>query len=315
MIPCTRIANLNPALAALILAGCGCLAQQPGQRSFPSPEAASAALVQAASANDEKAMLALFGPDGTALVHSGDAAEDAAARANFVQRYREMHRLVAEPGRTVLTIGAHNWPTPIPLVSRGGAWFFDTDAGRQEILSRRVGRNELATIRVCQELVAAQKEFFTGHLAYAPTIASRPGQQDGLYWPAAEGQPPSPIGPLIAAAATRGREREATPYCGYYYLSLARQGDRATGGARDFQVAGRMTGGFAFVAYPALYRSSGVMTFLVNQDGVVWEKNLGPRTAIRARGILAFNPDSSWRKVDFSAGPAAPPPAPGAPAK
>src|ERR1700693_402604 len=196
------------AAAAILLAGCFSLpsmAQQPGQKAFSSAEDASQALVAAARSNDEKAMLDILGAEGKQIVSSGDDAEDAENRANFVERYREMHRLVKEAdGSTVLYIGAKNWPTPIPLMNKGGSWYFDTEAGKKEILYRRVGRNEMSTIRVCQELVAAEKEYSGQHNEYAQKIFSDEGQQNGLYWKAADGAPQSPIGPLVAAAVTGG---------------------------------------------------------------------------------------------------------------
>ena len=218
-----------PRLAALAILLTGCfltpsLAQQPGQKTFSSPEDASSALVAATQGNDEKAMLDILGPDGKQVVSSGDDAEDAQSRANFAEKYGEMHRLVKEPdGTTVLYIGARNWPTPIPLMEKGGSWYFDTEAGKQEVLYRRIGRNELSAIRVCQELVAAQKEFRSTHGdQYASKILSGPGQQNGLYWKAADGEPQSPIGPLVAACrgqheGSRKRSdslpRLLLPYC------------------------------------------------------------------------------------------------------
>jgi hypothetical protein len=299
-------ANL-PELAAVAVLLAGCLsvrsvAQQPGQKTFSSPEDASHALVTAAQNNDEKAMLDILGADGKQIVSSGDDAEDAESRANFVKKYQEMHRLVKEADRsTMLYIGAENWPTPIPLVSKGGAWYFDTDAGKQEILYRRIGRNEMSTIRVCQELVAAQKEYSADHKEYAQKIFSDEGQSNGLYWKAS-GDHLSPIGPLVAAAVTESyaasRDGAPTPYRGYYYHVLVRQGKNAPGGAKAYIVNGKMTGGFAFVAYPAEYRSSGVMTFLVNEDGVVYQKDLGKRTGALAKAMKDYNPDSSWRKSE-----------------
>jgi hypothetical protein len=278
------------------------LAQQPGQKTFASPEDASNALVTAAQSNDEKAMLDILGPDGKQIVSSGDDAEDANSRANFVEKYREMHRLVKEPdGTTVLYIGAKNWPTPIPLVNKGSAWYFDTEAGKQEILYRRIGRNEISAIRVCQELVAAQKEFSAmQHNEYAQKIFSDEGQHNGLYWKAADGEPQSPIGPLVASAAAQGyskdQEGAPTPYRGYYFRLLTRQGKNAPGGTKSYVVNGKLTKGFAFVAFPAEYRSSGVMTFIVNADGVVYRKDLGKKTDDVAKGMKEYNPNSRWQK-------------------
>jgi len=281
------------------------MAQQPGQKTFSSAEAASIALVTAAQNNDEKTMLAILGPREKKIVSSGDDAEDALNRANFVQRYQEMHRLVKEPdGTTILYIGAHNWPTPIPLVYKGNSWYFDTEAGKKEILYRRVGRNEISAIRVCQELVASEKEYSAQHGEYAQRIFSDEGQQDGLFWKAANGEPQSPIGPLVAAAVAGGsfaqshEEGAPTPYRGYYFHTLTSQGKNAPGNAKSYLVNGKMTDGFAFVAYPAEYRSSGVMTFVVSGDGPVYEKDLGNKTAVLAKGMKEYNPDSSWKKAE-----------------
>jgi DUF2950 family protein len=296
-----------PKLAAVAILLIGCFpirstAQQQGQKTFSSPEDASKALVTAAKSNDEKAMLDILGPDGKQIVSSGDEIEDANSRANFVQRYQEMHRLVKEPDGTVtLYIGPENWPMPIPLMGKSNSWYFDTAAGKKEILYRRVGQNEISTIRVCQELVAAEKEYYsTQHNEYAQKIFSDEGQHNGLYWKTAGGQPKSPIGPLVAAAVadgyTQSRRGDATPYHGYYYRILTGRGQSAPGGAKSYIVNGKMTGGFAFLAYPEEYRSSGVMTFIVDQDGVVYQKDLGKKTDVLAKGMNEFNPDSSWEK-------------------
>jgi hypothetical protein len=299
-------ANL-PRLAAVAILLTACfsspsVAQQPGQKTFSSPEEASHALFTATQSNDEKAILDILGADGKQIVSSGDDVEDAESRANFAKKYQEMHRLVKEPDRTtVLYIGAENWPTPIPLVNKGKAWYFDTDAGKKEILYRRVGRNEISTIRVCQELVAAQKEYSAEHNEYAQKVFSDEGQHNGLYWKAS-GERLSPIGPLVAAAVTesyvQSRDSAPTPYRGYYYHILARQGKNASGGVKSYIANGKMTGGFAFVAYPAEYRSSGVMTFIVGEDGVVYQKDLGKKTDVVAKAMKEYNPDSSWQKSE-----------------
>ncbi len=295
------------AVVAILLSGCFAtrsLAQQKGQKTFSSAEDASSALVTATQSNDEKAMLEILGPDGNQIVSSGDEIEDAHSRANFVQKYQEMHRLVKEPNGTtiVLYIGAENWPTPIPLVNSGNEWYFDTEAGKKEILFRRIGRNEMSAIRVCQELAAAQKEYSAQHNEYAQKIFSDEGLHDGLYWEAAGNAAQSPIGPLVARAVARGYpkslEGAPTPYRGYYYLILTGQGKNGPGGAKSFVVNGKMTKGFAFVAYPAEYRSSGVMTFVINQDGLVYEKDLGKKTEVLARGMKKYDPDSSWQKAE-----------------
>jgi len=304
-IPWARVAKL--AGAGIFLTGyiaSGSLAQQPGQKTFSSPEDASKAFVMAAQNNDEKAMLEILGPDGKQIVYSGDEIEDANSRANFVKKYQELHRLVKEPdGTMTLYIGEHNWPTPIPLVKKGDAWYFDTEVAKKEILYRRIGRNEMSSIHICRGLVAAEKEYYSAQNSeYAAKIFSDEGQHNGLYWKAAESEPQSPIGPLVAAAVTegyvKGQAGPPTPYRGYYFHILTGQGKDASGGTKSYVVNGKMTAGFAFVAYPAEYRSSGVMTFMVGQDGVVYEKDLGAKTNALAKAIKDYNPNSSWHKVE-----------------
>jgi hypothetical protein len=301
-----RWAHLPKLAAAAILLASGfagrSMAQQQGQKTFSSAEQASSALIAALQNNDEKAMLDILGPDGKQIVSSGDDTEDANTRANLVQKYQEMHRLVREPdGTTTLYIGPENWPTPIPLMNKGNSWYFDTDAGKKEILYRRVGQNEMSAMRVCKELVAAEKEYYSAqHNEYAQKIFSDEGQHNGLYWKVSAGEPKSPIGPLVASAVAEGyapsRNGTPTPYRGYYYHILTRQGANAAGGAKSYIVNGKMTGGFAFVAYPAEYRSSGVMTFIVGEDGVVYQKDLGRKTDVLAKAMTEYNPNSSWQK-------------------
>ncbi len=300
-------ANL-PRLAtvAIILAWCvpiPSLAQQRGQEMFSSPQEASQAFVMAVQSDDEKTMLAILGPEGKQIISSGDETEDVHNRANFVEKYLEMHRLVRElDGSVTLYIGAENWPTPIPLVNRGSSWYFDTAAGKREILYRRIGRNEISTIRVCQELVAAEKEYSAQHHKYAQKIFSDEGQHNGLYWKAANDEPQSPIGPLVASAVAEGyaspQDGAPTPYRGYYYRVLKRQGKNAPGGAKSYIANGSMIEGFAFVAYPAEYGSSGIMTFIVNQDGVVYQKDLGTKTAVLAKAMKEYKPDSTWQTAE-----------------
>jgi hypothetical protein len=279
-------------------------AQQHGQKTFPSAEAASHALVAALKTNDEKALLEILGRDGKQIISSGDEAEDAETRANFVRRFQQMHRLVDEPNATTtLYIGAENWPTPIPLVKTGNAWYFDTDAGKQEILFRRIGENEMSTIRVCEELVAAEKEYHSAqHDEFARKIYSDEGQHNGLYWKTAEGETPSPIGPLLAMAVVdsdgKSREGAEAPFRGYFFHLLTRQGPNGPGGAKDYISGGKMTGGFAFVAYPAEYGSSGVMTFIVNESGEVYQKDLGKKTETLAKSMKEYNLDPKWQKAD-----------------
>lgn len=295
------------AAVAILLNGClpaRSVAQQKGQKTFPSSGEASSALVTALQNNDEPALLEIFGPNGKKIISSGDATEDAENRANFVKRYLEMHRLVREPdGTTTLYIGAENWPTPIPLVNKGKIWYFDTATGEREILFRRIGRNEMSAIHVCQALVAAQKEYYsTQQNVYAEQIFSDEGQHNGLYWKAAAGEPQSPIGPLVASAVAegyvKGQAGPPTPYRGYLFHILTSQGKDAPGGAKNYIVNGKMTGGFAFVAYPAEYRSSGVMTFIAGQDGVVYQKDLGNKTDTLAKAMKEYAPDSSWQKAE-----------------
>ncbi len=297
---------LKLATIALILTCCTpmrSLAQQAGQKTFASAQEASAALFTAAQNNDEQAMLAILGPDGKQIVSSGDDTEDAESRANLVAKYQEMHRLMKEPdGTTTLYIGAENWPMPIPLVNKGDVWYFDTAAGKMEILYRRVGRNEMSTIVVCQELVAAEKEYQATQSEYAQRILSDEGTQNGLYWKVAQGQPQSPIGPLVASAVAEGYRKDQsgapTPFHGYYFHILTMQGAHAHGGAENYIVSGKMTRGFAFVAYPADYRSSGVMTFVVGDDGVVYQKDLGKETGVLAKEMKVYNPDPTWHKAE-----------------
>jgi hypothetical protein len=202
-----------------------------------------------------------------------------------------------------LYIGAENWPTPIPLATKGNLWFFDTEAAKREVLVRRVGRNEYSAIRICQELVAAQKEYYAmQHNEYARQIYSDEGQHNGLYWKVAEGEPQSPIGPLVASSVAEGyvtgKGAPPTPYRGYLFRFLMHQGKDASDGAKNYIVNGRMTEGFAFAAYPAEYRSSGVMTFIVNQDGTVYQKDLGKKTEALGKAMQEYNPDSSWHKAE-----------------
>lgn len=282
--------------------GAPSLAQQQGQRSFDSPVAAVSALFTAVHSNSDRAMLSVLGPDGKRIVSSGDATEDVAARANFVRKYDQMHRLVKEPdGTLTLYVGAENWPMPIPIVQSGRAWYFDTAAGEREILYRRIGRNELSAIRVCEELAAAQKKYYSTHRGeYARHIFSTPGRHDGLYWQVASGEPQSPIGPLVASAVAAGYDPRhkgtPTPYRGYYYHILTQQGASAPGGSRNYLVGGRMTG-FAFLAYPAGYRSSGVMTFIVSNHGIVFQKDLGRSTGAIAKAMTEYNPGPGWQRT------------------
>jgi len=292
---------------ALFLIACfpaSSLAQEKDQKTFPTARAASHALFLAVQSDNEKAILAILGHEGEPIISSGDPAEDKENRANFARRYEQMHRLVKEPnGTTTLYIGAENWPAPIPLVEKAGAWYFDTPAGVKEILFRRVGRNEMSAIRVCQELVAAEREYYAGHKSvFAQKIRSDQGQDNGLYWPVAGSQPESPVGPMVAMASidegSGSANGAAEPFRGYYYRILARQGKDAPGGEAEYVVNGKMTAGFAFVAYPAEYLNSGVMTFIVGKDGVIYQKDLGEKTPDLAKAMKEYNPDMSWEMVE-----------------
>lgn len=284
------------------------MAQQPGQKRFASPEEASRALFKAVQNNDLQALMETLGPAGKELIFSGDEIEDKNDRDRFVQKYLEMHRLAKEPDETTtLYIGAENWPLPIPLVNKGEAWFYDLEAGKQEILFRRIGQNELAAIRICRELVDAQKEYESQlHdndpiKQYAQKMVSDEGKRNGLYWKPTDGAFESPIGSLIASASNEGTREQSigpTPFLGYHYRVLTRQGKNAPGGIKDYIVGSKMTRGFAFIAYPANYGISGVMTFIVNQDGIVYEKDLGSKTADLAKKIQEYDPDSSWRNAE-----------------
>ena len=287
-------------LLAVFLFALPSAAQTQTQESFASAWQATHALVAAVKADDQAALMRIFGPDGKALVSSGDSEQDAQDRQTFLKKYAEAHRLVKEPnGNISLYIGAENWPFPIPLVEANGHWSFDTEAGKGQVLMRRIGKNELSAIELCHELVAAEKEHYAGAHpgeagSYAPYLVAQAGEHNGLYHPVEHGQPE--IGPLLAHASMRG-SGEHTPFHGYFFHVLDRQGSAAPGGAKDYMVNGKMTGGFAFVAYPAEYESTGVMTFIVSQDGEVYEKDLGPNTTQLGREMNEFNPDAGWTRT------------------
>jgi hypothetical protein len=284
----------------------GAAAAPPSQRVFASADAAVEALV-AANRDGQLAVLArILGPGGAKLVRSGDPVADRNHRARFVAAYDAAHRIEFEGDRkAVLVVGSEEWPLPIPLVRSDAGWRFDAQAAEQEILNRRVGRNELNVIEVCRAYVEAQREYAAlnvlpgGRHEYAQRFNSRAGQRDGLYWTAKADEPQSPLGPLVAQARAGGYGSDPVgdrpqPYHGYYFRILTGQGAHAPGGAKNFVVDGHMVGGYALVAYPARYADSGVMTFIVSQDGIVYEKNLGPDTESLARRIEQFDPDASW---------------------
>lgn len=285
------------------------LAQQGNEKTFGSPGDAVLALYNAVKSNDQQAISAILGSNSGPILHTGDEVADKNMGTEFIRRYDQMHRVVIEPDQTVtLYVGADNWPMPIPIVKNSsGAWYFDTEAGAKEILYRRIGRNENDAIEVLYTLVGAQREYASAthdggnSKHYALKFVSTEGKQDGLYWKTSDNEPPSPIGPLIVSAAGEGyalKQGQATPFHGYYYRMLTKQGPAAKGGAKDYLVNGQLTRGFAFVAYPAEYRNSGVMTFIVNQAGVVYEEDLGQDTEKLAAGMNEFNPDKAWRPAD-----------------
>ncbi len=291
------------AIVVLVLACFSALAaaQQQGQKTFSSRMDASNALISALRSNDTSAMLEILGPDAKEIVSSGDPIQDSARRADIVARYDQMHRMVKEPDGTVtIYMGAENWPMPIPLIEKNGVWYFDTRAGKMEILFRRIGQNELSAIMVCEQLAAAQKEYYAQeHHEYAQKIFSDEGQQNGLYWKVASGEKPSPIGPLVAAAEvySHNQQTATNPYRGYYFHVLTGQGKYALGGAKNYVVDGKMTGGFGFVAYPAAYRSTGVVTFIVDKLGVVYQKDLGKDTVDIGKAMTTYAPDPTWRRA------------------
>jgi hypothetical protein len=301
----TTITSRLTLLAIVILfAGCSKSAK-PSYQTFASPDDAGNALLTAAKSGDPNAVIAVFGPDAKDIIFSGDPVQDKEIAGVFMQEYDVMHRWRKMPdGSQTLLIGADNFPFPIPLKKNAaGQWYFDVAAGREEILMRRIGRNELAVIDVCNALVDSEAQYFsmrhddgsTGQ--FAAKFISDTGKQNGLYWEAPEGQPKSPLGPLAVYATNEGynvKPDAHVPFHGYYFHMLSGQGANAPGGARQYVVNGKMTGGFAFVAYPAEYRNSGVMTFIINQDGVLLQKDLGTATAQTAAAMTEFDPDPSW---------------------
>jgi hypothetical protein len=290
------------------LASCN-RSEKPSIRVFASPDDASNALQAAAKSEDQNALLAIFGPDSKEVIFSGDPVQDKNAATAFAAGYGVMHRWrnMAD-GAQMLLVGADNFPFPIPLKQNaGGQWFFDTGAGKDEVLNRRIGRNELAVIEVCGAVADAQAEYFSQlhdgdkTKQFATKFISESGKQNGLYWKPADGQPASPLGPLAAFATAEGYSAKPeghTAFHGYYFHMLKGQSDSAPGGAKDYIVNGKMTGGFGFVAYPVEYGNSGVMTFIINQDGVLLQKDLGKTTTETAIAMNAFNPDPSWIIVE-----------------
>jgi DUF2950 family protein len=280
------------------------------QKSFPSADAAVKAAVAAAKNNHDKELLAIFGAQAKDLISSGDAVADKQRRANFLKAYDEKNSLVTEGENTILVIGNNAWPFPIPLAKKGESWFFDTAKGREEILNRRIGQNEINAIQVTLAYMDAQREYARkdrdgdGILEYARRFRSEAGKKNGLYWEAKPVEEQSPLGPLVVQAQRAGYTAQGTgggqtaaPFHGYFYKILEGQGKNATGGAYNYVVKGNMIGGFALVAYPAGYGNSGVMTFIINHAGKVFQKDLGKNTAAVASAMKEYNPDSTWSEV------------------
>ena len=283
------------------------------QKSFAAPADAGAAFLDAAKSGDQSALLAIFGPDGKDVLFSGDAVKDKNALQDFVAAYGQMNRWSEiKPGGEVLYVGADNYPFPIPLDKNpAGQWSFDTAAGKDEILARRIGKGELTAIAACAAVADAQRQYFSqthdgDHVKqYAQKFVSDDGKQNGLYWSAPESQTPSPLGPLgdfAKAVGYTNAGNKPQPFNGYYFLILTKQGDKAQGGAKDYLVSGKMTGGFAILAYPATYRDSGIMTFIVGKDGTVYQKDLGEKTTDLAPAISEYNPGDGWSSVPGAEG-------------
>jgi hypothetical protein len=280
------------------------------QERYATPDAAVDALVGSAKSGDEKAALVVLGPSGADVVSSGDKVSDDDARARFISSYDAKHQIKTDrDNKATLIIGDNDYPFPIPLVRKAGKWSFDTQAGLMEILARRIGHNELDAIQTALAFVDAQDEYASkdrtggGVGVYAQHFVSQPGKKDGLYWPSEPGEEESPLGPLFGQASQEGYVGGHAPYHGYYYKILTKQGPHATGGAVDYVVNGKMIGGYALVAYPDEYRNSGVMTFIVNHSGEVFQKDLGPGTASIAQRMTSFDPDSSWKKAESTEPP------------
>jgi hypothetical protein len=279
------------------------------QKMFSSAEEAVKAAVMAAKNDDDKELIAIFGSSAKDLIFSGDAVADKQRRAQFLKLYDEKHSLVSEKDGMSIVLGSKDWPFPIPIVKKGDSWFFDTDKGKDEILNRRIGENELNTIQTVLAIVDAQREYAMKDrdndniFEYAGKFKSDTGKKNGLYWETKEGEEPSPLGPALAQAKKEGYAGKSSgdnpsPFHGYYYTILKAQGKNAAGGAYDYVVKGKMIGGFAVVAYPAKYGNSGVMTFIVNHDGVVYEKDLGRNTEKVAKAMKKYDPDKTWKKLE-----------------
>jgi Protein of unknown function (DUF2950) len=280
-------------------------ATQAAPENFASPDAAGKALFDAAKSGSQESVVTIFGTGSKDLISSGDAAEDKASLAGFAQAYQVMKRWrKLADGSELLLVGADNQAFPIPLKNAAGQWHFDAAAGKEELVARRIGRDEIVAVDACGALAEAQQQYFAqkrgGVKQYAQKFISDAGQQNGLYWQSPEGSPRSPIGPLVAFASAEGMTLTpdaAKPFYGYYFHRLDSQGSAAKGGAKTYVVNGKATAGFAYIAYPAKYDESGIQTFIVNQDGVIYAKNLGSDTANLAKAMTEFNPDNTWTKL------------------
>lgn len=300
--PVSMPALLVVGLVSLLSQGC---THQP--QGFASPEEAVQALATAVRADDVRKLRGIFGSEGDEVLSSGDEVADRQVRQKFLTLYDEKHAIVDEGDGKTLVLGKLDWPFPIPLVKEQDKWFFDCDAGKEEILNRRIGRNELSTIQVCRAIGDAQNEYALldpnndGVHEYAQKFMSTKGKKDGLYWPAAEGEKPSPLGELVVEATGEGyvaKEGRPIPYHGYYYRILKEQGPHAPNGALNYVVNGKMMLGFAVLAYPADYDNSGIMTFIMGPDGVVYQKDLGEQTEKIASQMKVFDPGEGWKKVE-----------------
>jgi hypothetical protein len=306
--------------AALAAAGPGAFAQETkapakasasraaSQKAFATPEEAVKALVDAVRASSVEGLLEVIGPKSKSWLFTGDKVSDATEWKTFLASYDKKNSIKKEGDAKAVLFCGDDWPFPAPIVKKGDKWSFDAEAGREEMANRRVGRNELDTIQTMLAIVDAQREYASkdadgnGTSDYAARFMSTPGKKDGLYWATKEGEPQSPLGPVVAQAQREGyvalgKARKPAPYNGYYYRILTGQGKDAPGGAYDYLVKGKLLGGFAVVAYPASYGNSGFKTFIVNHEGVVYEKDLGSSSATQAGKMKLFNPDKTWSKV------------------
>ena len=313
MLPVERTMKRIP-IVVLIMVGlillAGRLPAVEAQKIFASPEEAVSSFIDALTNNDQKELLAILGPEGESLLSSGDPVADKQGKDDFLQKIREKNAIEKDGlTKAILLVGMDDWPFPIPIIKEGEGWYFDTSEGKEEILNRRIGKNELFTIQTCLAIVDAQREYAMmdsdgdGLLEYAEKFKSDPGKRNGLYWPTADGEEPSPLGELVAKAWAEGYKNlgsqdESQPYYGYYFRMLMQQGSSAQGGAYDYVIGGNMIGGFAVVAYPAQYSNTGIMTFIVNHDGVVYQQDLGVDTVKIAKNMTDFDPDKKWARVE-----------------